>query len=593
MRTEFRVPCTTGTYADTLVALGLAKLLRALGAESVRIQRSPEMGYFLISSRTPVEDASKAPFQHLFPRIVTKGERVSSASDIDYEAEKDKRARFFKWKKDNSEAKSEQVGGETIPEPPRKDFRLISSLVDMLKSSGEDSYEKTSRLLRSHFGIYVETALQVFAGPLSNKVMAVDEILGKVAGEVLTEKEVTTAQIFTPISPKGMWAEKPNRIGLKNLKGFIPIEMLKFSGWWQGAIAVIPKLSDDPKKNKDLKVLVVSPTDISAETLQAVMNDLHQSFFYGPVQVDILASLRLTEVLLQYNEAVPSRRGKPSSVISGFNTAYFKSLGNAKGLVNLSFIGLPEWVEVRDDPDRQLWLEVLREHKSILSRLDESRSEAHSLLEQYRDFLSLGLLEHFLEFLVDYGAYALAVADRNKPIQWFNTNLLRRVFMGLENETGNLSEILENPGFQNIARAIRLSTRGALYARKPPVIKGQSPKQPDRTYEVRYGLAQELKRKAVYKSEFAAALAGFISEYMTENLRVADRTSPERPLPQRPAVTTTDLEQVIALMDKHDSETVAMLLIAYGYAKEPRDADELVTDDLPQDENMIEGDDDQ
>lgn len=149
--------------------------------------------------------------------------------------------------------------------------------------------------------------------------------------------------------------------------------------------------------------------------------------------------------------------------------------------------------------------------------------------------------------------------------------------MGLNNDTESLSVILENPGFQSIAAAIRRATRGALYAKK----LGN-----DRTYEVRYGLAQELKRKALYKSEFAAALANFISEYMTENLRAADRDKR-----QRPAVTTTDLEEVVGLMDKYDPETVAMLLIAYGYAKEPRDADEPVNDDPPQDQDAVaEGD---
>ena len=137
--------------------------------------------------------------------------------------------------------------------------------------------------------------------------------------------------------------------------------------------------------------------------------------------------------------------------------------------------------------------------------------------------------------------------------------------MGLDNSTGSLSAILENAGFQSIAGAIRRSTRGALYAKKLGV---------DKTYEVKYGLAQELKRKAVYKEEFAAALAGFVSEYMTENLRAADRGKR-----QRPAVTTTDLEQVIALMDTHNSETVAMLLIAYGYAKEPSEPKEAESTD--------------
>ena len=73
MRTEFRVPCSTGTYADTLTALGLAKLLRALGGESVRIQRLLDSSHYLISSKTHIADASDAPFQHLFPRVLMNG----------------------------------------------------------------------------------------------------------------------------------------------------------------------------------------------------------------------------------------------------------------------------------------------------------------------------------------------------------------------------------------------------------------------------------------------------------------------------------------------------------------------------------------
>jgi hypothetical protein len=566
MRTEFRVPCTTGTYADTLVALGLARLIRVLGGEGVRIRRSPGSSYFSVSSRKPIYDSSQANFQYLFPRIVTKGEATISGSDIDYEAEKAKRTRFFEWKKAIPKAKPDQLGEGVMPEPPRRDYALISSLVDMMKPIAGSSYAKTARILeQSNFGLYVEAALEGFTR-LEGEPEQIGNWLKQKAGKEKIEILVSSVQVFNPTAGKGMNADKPNSIGLEGVKAPIPIEMLKFSGWWRGTVAATPR------KTKDLKVMVVAPTDVADTDLESIMAGFREVFFGGgAVQIDILAALSLTEVLLGHHEVVPSKRGRPRNVIAGLNSAYFQNLGSAKGVSNLSFIGLPEWVEVQDESDRKLWLEVLREHESILSpsRLDESRSEAHSLLKQYRDFLSMGLLEHFLEFLVDYGAYALGVADRNKPIQWFTTNLLRRVFMGLDNDTGSLGEILDNPGFQSIAAAIRRSTRGALYAKK---LSG------DRTYEVRYGLAQELKRKALYKSEFAAALAAFISEYMTENLRAADRGKR-----QRPAVTTSDLEQVIELMDKHDSETVAMLLIAYGYAKEPRDADEPVSDDLPQD----------
>ncbi|GIW26185.1 hypothetical protein [Meiothermus sp.] len=560
MRTEFRVPCTTGTYADTLTALGLAKLLTVLGATEVRIQRPPNASYYLVSSKTPIPNATNAPFQYLFPGIVTKGKSITSAADIDYEAEKAKRTRYFEWRKANPRVRPETLAEGVAPEPPRRDYSLISSLVDMLKPIENSSYTKTAEVLAHQFGLYAEAALEGFA-TLDGEPERIEARLKQLAGKAKIEVRTSAVQIFNPMAGKGMNAGKPNSIGMGGLEVPIPVEMLKFSGWWHGAVAATPR------KTKDLKVLVIAPKDIGYALLESVVSAFREVFYGGgAIQIDVMAALCLTEVLLQNHEAVPSRRGRPRHVIAGLNSAYFQSLGNAKGVSNLSFISLPEWIEVQDDSDRQLWLEVIGEHRRILSRLDESRSEAHNLLQLYRDFLSLGLLEHFLEFLVDYGAYALGVADRNKPVQWFTTNLLRRVFMGLDNETGSLSEILDNPGFQSIAAAIRRSTRGALYAKKL---------SNDRTYEVRYGLAQELKRKALYKSEFAAALANFITEYMTENLRAADRGKR-----QRPAVTTTDLEQVIALMDKHNPETVAMLLIAYGYAKEPRDADEPVVDDL-------------
>jgi hypothetical protein len=36
---------------------------------------------------------------------------------------------------------------------------------------------------------------------------------------------------------------------------------------------------------------------------------------------------------------------------------------------------------------------------------------------------------------------------------------------------------------------------------------------------------------------------------------------------------TTDLEEVVRLVDTYGSEVVANLLIAYGYAREPREAE--------------------
>jgi hypothetical protein len=588
MRTEFRVPCSTGTYSDTLIALGLAKLLRALGGDGIRIQRPPDSSYYLVTSKTDIADASNAPFQRLFSRIITKGEPIQNGDDIDYDLEKEKRARFFEWRNKIKTAKPTDLSENVVPEAPRRDYSLISSLVEMNKSNGENAYQKTTNFLEANFGKYAEAALQYFSDPNIETADQIVTILKKLSPGI--EPQVTGLQVFSPLFAKGLRFLKPNQFNPKNFKSPISIEMLKFSGWWLGAVAAKPIINSDPKKNEDLKVFVIAPSDITDLILESIMNLFRGKFYIcnaGAVQTDICASLYLTEALLNHHNAVPKIRGRPSRIISGLHSAYFKKTNQlARSITNISFINLPEWLEVQDDEDRRFCVDILKEHLRIVTKLDESHGEAHNLLEQYRNFLSLNSLEIFLEFLVDYSAYAMRLLDKSKSDfdrpRWFSTNYLRRIFMGMDTPQRRLSEILDTPGFQNLAGAIRRSTRNALYAK----ISKSAKRPDDYKYEVRYGLAQELKRKAMYKNEFVAALAEFISEYMAENYRAAERGKR-----QRPAVTTTDLEQVVALMDApdYDPETVAMLLIAYGYSKEPTEP----KDEEPTDTNLenTDGDD--
>ena len=162
MRTEFRVPCVTGTYADTLTALGLSKLLEALGGQNIRIQHPTNSSDYIVSSSTPIEDVSNTEFQRLFSRIIMKGEK-SIAGDIDYDAEKAKRARFFEWRKANPKVKITDLPEGVAPDSPRRDYSLISSLVDLLKPIAGSTYTKTAEILEKNgFGLYAEAALQAF-----------------------------------------------------------------------------------------------------------------------------------------------------------------------------------------------------------------------------------------------------------------------------------------------------------------------------------------------------------------------------------------------------------------------------------------------
>jgi hypothetical protein len=88
-------------------------------------------------------------------------------------------------------------------------------------------------------------------------------------------------------------------------------------------------------------------------------------------------------------------------------------------------------------------------------------------------------------------------------------------------------------------------------------------------YDVRYGLGQELKRKAQYADDFIQELAAFMQSYNEENARVYERTKGQSA--GRKAITTDDIQAVVQLIDEYGSETICNLLIAFGYARDPKE----------------------
>jgi hypothetical protein len=552
--TSYTVPRSQGTYADALLALGLARLLKSVTVQGKVVIRSAQDtdAYLISAQQAPTPEALE--YAELYQYIKTAKDFSAPAECFDYEREKERRQQFFKWRDNNRKTPLEQVP-EEIGEP-RSDYSLHSSLVDMLKPINTSGYAAAHReLASSRFSVHVQVALDAFSSNGQPAVRAEEALKKLFKGDRAANTDVSIVQIFNPMTGKGMNAPKANSIGMANNKAPLVLEALKYAGWFMGAVAVYPQDS------KDLKVLVVQPAEIELEQLRQVMTEFRREFTGGgAVQVDILAALTLTETLLRHDEHKTFRRGRPRDIVQGFQTAYFQNLGSAKGVTNISFIALPDWVRLTGDPaqaeqQRQTWLSVLKEHRQIIRNLDESHSDERTLLEQYRDFLSGQDVTAFLEFLSGYGTHALHLADRGKFVLWMTTDHLGRVLRHMERN--DITAIISNSGFQSVAGAIRRATRSALYAKKL---------QNDRTYEIHYGLAQELKRSAVTKAKFMTALSNFVAEYMTENLRAADRDKRGRA-----AVTTEDLLSVGTLLDTHDPQMVAMLLIAYGYAKEPRD----------------------
>ncbi len=124
-----------------------------------------------------------------------------------------------------------------------------------------------------------------------------------------------------------------------------------------------------------------------------------------------------------------------------------------------------------------------------------------------------------------------------------------------------LSPILESEGFRNIAYAIRQSTVTAQYRKN---------KMDDRRYAVRYGLGRDLVRQSQYPVDFISALSDFLHAYNAESAQVMENRSG----PYRRSIKTSDIEEITRLIDEHGSDVIAKLLVAFGYARVPRQTDE-------------------
>jgi hypothetical protein len=144
-------------------------------------------------------------------------------------------------------------------------------------------------------------------------------------------------------------------------------------------------------------------------------------------------------------------------------------------------------------------------------------------------------------------------------VKKFSTqNLTLLITKSYSEEYPMLKEIVEDSGFQSVARAIRNCT---IYARRAQrhdqSSTGLKPQEIKR--DVRYGLAQQWKQKLKGgKEELVVVISEFVQE---QNWEIEHRLEGKGHL-----VSTDDLNRVILLIEQYGAELVGSLLLAYGYA---------------------------
>lgn len=547
----FRLVRKTGTYADALAALGLAEILYQLTGREVRIR--DDGAYYAVEPKLPVrlEDlhAEILRANPGYPYVKIEAEDPDAPNKvIDYQKERQRLLAYREMKKKGLVLDQEQAQGIE----PHDWWYLIQNLNVLQAFNSYNGLHAAIR--RAEAGEFRES--------LITKLAALAEHGDAALVETPFSPKVSPLQAFNPAIGKGVNRPKPDGAAVASLPA-------AFVDWFEEWLRYVGIHITGNAFNigDDIKLVTLAPADLEITFLRQSIGPAFRQLrlAWASIQIDVLGALGVAETLIKGSGMLEGgMRGflfgrTPRQVVAGLQTAYFASLGSARALNNTSFIGLPGWFPVDSREDAEAWLEIIGEHRACLRPLDEEKSEEAALLHRYRNFLSGNSLGDLLDFLAAYGAYLIRNREQGRPVPQFTTSNMRRLMERMERK---LTPILENAGFRNVATAIRRAT----------VIEQYMKAKRQDVFEIHYGLVPDLRRKARFRDQFVEALCDFVDRYNRENARRAEQLK-DRPGRRRDSVTTGDIQEVIRLVDEHGPQLVAMLLIAYGTAKEPKEAE--------------------
>lgn len=583
LTTQLHIPVTSSLFSATLAATGVAAWLDQLCRDV--LDRTSEIrianaGYALVvSTDATIEPSMVRPEHFALPfrwiRTAKNGAAPTNAPEIDYEAERRHNAdyydrlKIYRQQGINLRSLPIEIQNELAQQAPRP-YWPVAALINQMGALG--SYNKAAERWLSCRAVYPEL-VNVIWTLFSGMPTATEE--GKSEWEILARKHglekaatMPATQVVNPEQGKGANRAKADALTIGGQDSFWLLEYFKYAGLYQAAA---PRTVQG---RKDRKTYVVLPArdGIGQRWHRDIFADFQQNFWASSaIKMDILATLRYTASMLAQWEGAQratGRKRRASDFVDGFVVASFKDLGSAVAVMNVATLRLPEWIGWPKDAEEATELQnVTREHQLLVAVLDEKKGEEEQLLRAYRDFSSSRdpELRAFFDFTGQYASHLLRKMSKQQPARRLATNNIDRILTTNDErrqETGMspFKPIVENEGFRSIATAIRQSTVTQQYHKV---------RSNDNLYEVRYGLADELRRKSREGDEFIRAIMEFVQQYAQENARINERNKGQG-YRRRPLVSTQDLDRLVELVDAHGAPTVAALLIAYGYAYDPR-----------------------
>lgn len=573
------------TFADVLTPYGLGTLLQRVvqdAGQDIDIRIRDDGSYYTVALDQPLEEAwvTQCRYFSEVPLLVTAKMKKAGGlpADIlwvDYEAQRENNGLYYEGLKQlPAEARRPGASADQYPElaavldhKPRPDWDILAQVNQMSAISAYNGMVMGWYEGKDCFADLLKIILQMCATS-PNDIEGAMTAWKKLAKthKLSTNVEAAATQVFNPATGKGSNRAKADTLTIGGQSNFWLLEYLKLIGM---RCAGIPRVV---RGAKDRKTYVLLPVNIELGTNNKVFQEFNDTLWANSaIKMDILAAFRYAQVFLrqwsagQLDARKVRRGGQPGNYVQGLAVTFYKDMGSAHAVLNQSTIGLPRWVDAVDTKeDAQIFLNMLVEHERIISALDEKRGLEYDLLQTYRDFLSDRSLRHFFEFTAAYSSHLTHKIENKEYVNQFTTTNLEVLIMSQDK---SLRPILENEGFQNVATAIRQSTVNPQRAK----ISGK------RVYDIRYGLGNDLKRKANYNDDFIQILTDFMHSYNQENVQIEESYKGQPPF-RRKQLTTADITEIVSLIDEYGAKTIGNMLVAFGYARVPREADDAATE---------------
>lgn len=574
--TNLIVDRSNGTYSDTLEVFGLMRLVRDFlvlaGEDSPYLRLHDHSSYYVVDidpgiKTDMLEILRQSPLNPIKAIPTNQYNQNTMPAGIPF-VDSDAINAYFAAIK----AKSEEL-------PPRPLH------LDVIQTINPEAIQGYNGTVIKNWWLTRHKQPEIFALILNMYSPNVDDRFGIDPVEVWSElnsgieqkipAKISGQQLFNPDQGMGQNAPKADSINSAKKKiNFWITEYLRAVGFYEVAIPRYVGYKDQSTTDKDRKILVPQPLDLTYADNQAILREFKDQIYSEPhIQFDLMAAMRYLSTLLRYFME-PNRRHRLRTfgnvkhrVIKGFAIAFYKNMGRGRALLNYSFLDFPGWVVINSLDDADEYVRILDELITFTRQFEEKNSDAFALLQHLRDFVSGDDLAAFFKLMNGFAAYYMGRNSRDFKYR-LHIKTVENIIMKVRSDLG---EIITNPGFLSIARAIRASTVTAQFLNED--FKNKKKRYP---YEVRYGLSQTLLRKSNHPDEFVQALTEFVISYMAESARVLEMKMKSGEAKkenkyyfegQRAGIYEDDLAQVVQLVAGNNPKTVANLLISFGYIR--------------------------